>query len=35
VPLRQASMFCFTAAEFSGSPSWNLMPERKPIVHCV
>ena len=33
MPLRQASMFCFTAAALSGSPSWNLMPGRRTIVH--
>ncbi len=35
VPLRQASMFCLTAAALSGSPFWNVMPERRPIVHSV
>ena len=32
-PLRQASMFWATAAEFSGLPSWNVMPGRSVIVH--
>src|SRR6478735_12455353 len=35
MPLRHASMFCFTAAALSGSPSWNLMPERSTIVHVL
>src|SRR3954469_13778336 len=34
-PLVHASMFCFTASALSGSPSWNEMPERRVIVHCV
>src|SRR3954452_7111906 len=34
-PLVHASMFCLTASALSGSPSWNLMPERSVIVHCV
>ena len=32
---RQLSMLNFTAAPSSGVPSWNLMPSRMCIVHCV
>src|SRR5689334_13085541 len=35
MPLRHASMFCLTASALSGSPSWNLMPERSTIVHVL
>src|SRR6476620_3459779 len=35
MPFLHASMFCLTAAAFSGSPAWNLMPDRSTIVHVL